>query len=400
MTSTDKIIFTSALASLLTIFAVAPVPGTEPLKAAVSQNEMTDKLEGLGIKCLIRLGAKTSIYVDSVRMGSKAFYKGVAVGDLIKGLVQKGDDTFYLNIERDGKPYQIIFKGIAQKPSPDAMPQAVTNAGTDKHSVPELPVLPKDTPAPDKPPREKALLKYDIEILIDISGSMNDADGTGGVSKFKWCHSQIRDLSRRLEPYKRSLTITTFNQGYETEENCSAERVESIFSATAPHGGTDLLDPLEAALERAKSIVNRGTAQSQKRALVAVITDGMPNIPTDPNDVNKLLASFTKGLLDPDQVVVVFLQVGDNFNGESFCRSLDKDLLSEGAKYDIVETETFSQLKSKGLANALVDAIVDTMAAHANSGKGQRPYGGSRETTIDELRKERERIEKKLLGND
>lgn len=374
-----------------TATSTTPAHRSEPLKAAVSQNEMTDKLESLGIKTLVRLGAKTTISVDSVRMGSKAFYKGVAVGDLIKGLVQSGD-TFCLNIERDGKPYQIIFKGVAQKASLDQVKAAPALASKTEDNR-----LLGGTSTPDAAPREKALLKYDIEILIDISGSMNEVDGSDGLSKFEWCHRQIRDLSRRLAPYKRSLTITTFNQGFQTEGECSAERVEAIFGSTTPGGNTNLLDPLNAALERARSVTSRGTAQSQRRALVAVITDGMPNIPRNPHEVNDLIVSFTQTMKDPDQIVVVFLQVGDNFNGQQFCSSLDNSLLHEGARYDIVETQTFAQLKGRGLANTLVDAIVDSMARRAMSSRSG--LSAPANDDLEAIRKERARIEKQLLGH-
>jgi hypothetical protein len=369
---------------------------TEPLKASITQNEVTDRLETLGIKSIIHVGAKETIYVDSVRMGSKAFYKGVEAGDLIRGLVQKDENTFCLNIERQGKPYQIIFTGVAEKPLLDPAKPAPVLVGTaGKRDIPQLPVTEQTRSEVVAPPKEKALIKYDIELVIDISGSMNEVDGTDGLSKFEWCHDQVRDLARRLAPYQRTLTITTFNNQFETEENCSVDRVEEIYANTRPHGGTDLVDPLNASLNRASGVIG-----GPRRALIAVITDGLPNVPRDPTEVNRAIIRFTQRLANADQVIVTVLQVGDTFNGQSFCKSLDDDLVAEGAKFDIVDTQTFAQLKRRGLTNALVDSIIDEKLArvHAAHG-GQTATGFSADADVQKLKEERAQIEKQLLDN-
>src|SRR4051812_30867586 len=81
--------------------ATAPVQGagnsnesTKTIQGSVSQNEMIDNLERVGIKCVFHQGAtaKTGyLAVDSVHMGSAAFYNGVEIGDKIKGLSTAND---------------------------------------------------------------------------------------------------------------------------------------------------------------------------------------------------------------------------------------------------------------------------------------------------------------------
>lgn len=369
---------------------------TEPLKASVSQNEVTDQLESFGIKSVIHVSVdgKNTIYADSVRMGSKAFYKGVEAGDLIRGLVQKDSNTFCLNIERKGTPYQIVFTGVGEKATLDPsgkIPSLSVPLG--QRDIPQLPI---ETAKTEKsPPKEKALTKYDIELIIDISGSMSASEGTGNLSKFQWCHEQVRDLSRKLAPYERTLTITTFNQSFSTEENCTSERVESVYANTTPAGGTDLVDPLKASFERARRVTS-----SQRKALIAVITDGMPNIPRDPSEVNRAIVDFTQGLYNADQVVITVLQIGDNFNGQDFCQRLDDNLISEGAKFDIVTTQTFDHLKERGLTDSLVDSIVDTKLAHTHgSYKSHSAAVSAASANVEKLREERAKIEKQLLGN-
>src|ERR1700712_4076143 len=64
------------------------------IQGSVTENEIIDNLERVGIKCIFHEGSATAkgyLAVDSVRMGSTAFYKGVEVGDKIKGLATAND---------------------------------------------------------------------------------------------------------------------------------------------------------------------------------------------------------------------------------------------------------------------------------------------------------------------
>jgi hypothetical protein len=198
-----------------------------------------------------------------------------------------------------------------------------------------------------------------------------------------------------LAPYKRTLTITTFNGQFNTEQNCSVDRLEEIYGNTNPIGSTDLVDPLNASFNRASGVIG-----GARRALIAVITDGLPNVPSDPTEVNRAIVRFSNRLDNADQVVVVFLQIGDTFDGQSFCQGLDDHLIAEGAKFDIVDTQSFAQLKTKGLVNALVDSIVDEKLGRAHGGRGgPTSTGFSTDADLQKLKEERAQIEKQLLGN-
>jgi len=64
-------------------------------------------------------------------------------------------------------------------------------------------------------------------------------------------------------------------------------------------------------------------------------------------------------LTKPDDIIVTFLQIGDTFDGKNFCIDLDDNLVNEGAKYDIIDTKTFDELKREGLTSALIDAVTE-----------------------------------------
>jgi len=345
------------------------------IKGTVTQNQLIDRLETAGIKCVIHEGSsgKNSLVVQSVRPGSSAYYKGICSGDNIKNLNQ---NTGVLTIERDNHTYQITIDTssdntqrltLANPKLDERTPTSpVANVKARNPNIPVVDVNDRNAPLlnvnqkiPQQEVQEKEndkkLVPIDIELIIDISGSMEFYDGTGNLTKFQWCHEQVRDLAQRLAPYHKTFTITTFNRNFDTMEGCTAEKVEQIYASTHPVGGTDLVDPLATRLNAAyqKAAANKHTL------LIAVITDGLPNVPRDPTVVNRALIDFTQRLSDPKQAIVTFLQIGDTFDGRDFCIDLDDNLINEGAKYDIVDTKTFAELKQEGIVDALIDAILE-----------------------------------------
>jgi hypothetical protein len=416
-----------ALLLLLSIeFAITPggasaEQSSHMIKGSVTQNQLIDRLETAGMKCVIHEGSsgKNTLVVDQVRPGSSAYYKGICTGDSIKNLDEK---TGVLTIERANKVYQITI----DKTGDDTQRLSMVSPKLDerKPTIPVLDVKPRDPNIPvvdvkDRNPplldvqqkekeKDKTLSSIDIELIIDISGSMEDPDGTGNLSKFEWCHQQVRELAQRLAPYKRTMTITTFNRSFDTMERCDPAKVENIYATTHPIGGTDLVDPLDARLNAAY-MKQAGTKQP---VVIAVITDGQPNIPRDKTVVNRALIDFSKRLTSPEQVMVTFLQIGDNFDGRDFCIDLDDNLVSEGAKYDIVDTKTFAELKQEGIVNALIDAIMEKhgtgtarskvfkhmLVTPTKSGAEAAAAARQADQTLKSSDDERHEIEKRLLG--
>ena len=61
----------------------------------------------------------------------------------------------------------------------------------------------------------------------------------------------------------------------------------------------------------------------------------------------------------PSEVSIVFLQIGNAFNGKHFLTDMDAHLVEKGAKFDIVSVRTFDSLAKLGLAQNLANAIVE-----------------------------------------
>ncbi len=92
------------------------------------------------------------------------------------------------------------------------------------------------------------------------------------------------------------------------------------------------------------------------------------------------------------------LQVGSDDEGQAFCKSLE-GLTTRGAKFDIVHTILFPQLKARGLANVLADCIKDEMTARivrAREGKSKGDL--SKDGSIQDIRNEQAQLEKRILS--
>jgi len=76
---------------------------TDFLQGNISENELIDNLEMLGIKCIIHQETGAShldtLKVEKVHLGSSAYYGGILAGDTIKDLHKLNANTFSLSIE-------------------------------------------------------------------------------------------------------------------------------------------------------------------------------------------------------------------------------------------------------------------------------------------------------------
>ncbi len=218
------------------------------------------------------------------------------------------------------------------------------------------------TPAPSQTPMTmttvrtvKELANFDLELIVDESLSMRHRDCPGGTSRWEWCGIQLGNLSNQLSSYApRGFTLTTFASQFESYPNATSGDVQQLFANPQLGSGTRLSRPLEARLGH--YFANR--SEHSKPLLIVVITDGVPSPAIEPLLVTRTLIAATHRVVKPNEVTVVFFQVGGgDFMGRIFLNQLDNSLVSAGAKFDIVRTVPFEQLQQQGLTASLVGAL-------------------------------------------
>jgi Mg-chelatase subunit ChlD len=357
------------------------------IKGQVTANIVLDALDMTGVKCALKPGSSPTLLVEEARIGRAAYNAGLQKDDVIRD-VRATPDGYKLLIERAGAQYQIAVRSSAAATALQGSAfntNLLTSLGTQGANVQLKPALVGKTDnslhklsaADKKAPvlqgtarqkqEDKRILEYNIEFVIDISGSMASPDGTDGLSKFDWCREQVASLADRLTPYARTVDITVFNDRYQTAESCNRDTISAIYSGIKPGGGTALATPL---LNRCEAALAKRQAGGRP-TLIAVITDGLPG---DRQAVYQNLITFTQKLSRPDDVVVTILQIGENFGGQGFCVDLDDNLVANGAKYDIIDTRTFEELRAETMPTALIHALenIGKKSDHAVQRPGYR----------------------------
>ncbi len=288
------------------------------------------------------------------------------------------------NLPSDGRPFSLgvqekhlgpaILNGTAEDAPPPAAPQAAASLKGQTglfDQAPQTIFSAKDSRTLLQGNANQQKLKagatavrllenYDLELIVDASLSMRRRDCPNELSRWEWCGMQATDLARQLAPFApKGLTLTSFASEFQVYPNSSTKDIANLFNNPAFMWGTHLAEPLD---HRLKAYFARRKPGS-KPMLLAVITDGVPAPQYEPQMVVDTLVAATKQLREPNEVTVVFFQIGaSEYRGARFLSELDNGLVGYGAKYDIVRSFSFDQLQRLGLAKALVHSIQDFTA--------------------------------------
>lgn len=317
------------IAGLFFACSTPATQGQNPVKLYGKVDELATACANAGINVS---GNKFPLRIEKVRLGSPAYYAGVRENDkVLSGSIDK--TRMNLKIERNGKTYAMGLSVQAHsyptqplKPATDAVPVSLA-AKEDRKEI-------------------ELFKNYDVAFVIDRSGSMGEPLQTLPQTKWQWCQSQINSFTQEAgTALPNGFNIFMFNDTYIALKNCSANDIQRCFQDYTPVGNTDLGDPLEEAFN---------LPHTSKKLLIVVLTDGLPNRGPDAEEI---VIRNSQRLSSSDDVLVTFLEIGEEYPGQGFLTNMDNGLVAAGAKYDIVRTLTFDQVKAAGLTKALISVI-------------------------------------------
>jgi Mg-chelatase subunit ChlD len=199
---------------------------------------------------------------------------------------------------------------------------------------------------------KEELAKYDYILVLDKSGSMGERDMPGNKSRWEAAQEATLALARKCAEFDADgITIVPFAGSFKSYPNVvgSDVQLKQIFTENEPNGGTDLTKVLT-------HVFDTYFANPAKPIIVLVVTDGEP---TDPSSVAKLIVNTTKKMNTDDQIGVQFIQIGSDAGATRFLKSLDDDLVSQGAKFDIVDTKTTDEMENMTISEVLMAALED-----------------------------------------
>lgn len=201
---------------------------------------------------------------------------------------------------------------------------------------------------------EEQLKGYDIILMLDKSGSMEEKLSNG---KTRWEQAQESTIAwaRQAEKYdSNGITVIPFAGTWKEYQDVTGggDKVKQIFKENSPAGSTNTHLALEYVLN--KYLTNAKTA---KPILILCVTDGAP---TDEVATAKVIAAATHRMERDEQIGIQFLQIGNDPGATKFLKMLDDDLVSKyGAKFDIVDTNTFEEAEVMSFGELLIKTLED-----------------------------------------
>jgi hypothetical protein len=210
------------------------------------------------------------------------------------------------------------------------------------------------------------LKKYNICVLLDVSGSMNSpAAPYQALSKGEWSRQQIYSLASEAEKLSQgAFDFGIFSSGFQIYPNCTAAGVLQVLAGVKTGGGTNLADALQAAID------SRYTKSANRPFLIVVITDALIG---GPKQIDDMVIKAAQQARSSGDIKIVFLQIGSNTTGRMLVDYLDTQPITEGAPYDIVSSVTWPELAQIGLRTGLIAA----MAKPADNGTVSDPLKAS-----------------------
>jgi hypothetical protein len=197
----------------------------------------------------------------------------------------------------------------------------------------------------------------DYTVIIDKSGSMSKADQPGGLTRWEAVEESTLALARKCERFDPDgITLYAFSSRFKRYDNVTASKVEDIFLENDPVGRTALDLVLKDAFDRYFERKATGQTGDKKGETLLIITDGVPD---DQRAVVELILDATQRLDQDQELAISFIQVGDDPGVREFFKALDDDLQGVGAKFDICDTITLTEMEDMSLTEVLMSAIED-----------------------------------------
>lgn len=289
--------------------------------------------------------------VTSVYPPSTAWLGGLLKDDQILSAIQNKDkSSIQLTVERRGKRYALKLglrsrsgAGLGEDKAPGA-------ALTGKINHPEL--LGR---------AEKQLGLYDCVLMLDCSGSMGDRiisskDRQGvELTRWGWCRKEMLGFYQRGQGYfPEGITLVPFANKFAIINEARSDAIQNLFNQLSPVGGTNMAQPLNFLFDDyfARKARNQGRI---KPLVIAILSDGEGNA----HILRQLIIKTTQRMQYPKEILITFLAVDATDEGRPVIEALDNNLVQAGARYDIVDSRTFEELKQYGLLKMVVAALLE-----------------------------------------
>lgn len=196
----------------------------------------------------------------------------------------------------------------------------------------------------------------DYTLIIDQSGSMATVDQAENKSRWSIVEECTLALAQQCEKFDlNGLSVYFFSNHFKRYRNITSSKVQQIFQENQPQGGTNLTVVLQDAFN--KYFERKADDQTKPNGeTIIVLTDGEPDHGIS---VSEVIMKASQQIERDEELAISFIQVGSDPKATKFLKILDDQLQLLGAKFDIVDTVTFEEMKNTTLQDVLLNAVVD-----------------------------------------
>ena len=179
----------------------------------------------------------------------------------------------------------------------------------------------------------------------------------------EWVEAQasLIDLAKKCQEFdSNGITLYEASTPMWKYKNSNVARLAEILQRqnTEPDSANPTAINLEEALKEALSdyFANKTNPQGKKGAIIVAVLDEKPEKTAAVAEI--LISAANK--IDKDQEIgVSFIQIGDDLKTREFLIDLDTNLQGRGARFDIVDTKFWHEIKRSSVVQFLIGAIND-----------------------------------------
>lgn len=201
---------------------------------------------------------------------------------------------------------------------------------------------------------KEQLAQRDYVVAIDKSGSMSENDCPGGKTRWAWVQEQALNVSRKCAEFDDDgIDVVVFAGSAKEYHGVTPDKVAQVFQENSPGGSTDTAGAVKLVTD---AYFERKKAGNAKPLTLLVFTDGEPN---DQRELAKVIMDAANKMDSDEEIGISFLQVGKDAGARKALKSLDDDLQSQGAKFDIVDTKDDAEMENLSVEDILMEAVTD-----------------------------------------
>ncbi|ERT09544.1 putative von Willebrand factor, type A [Lyngbya aestuarii BL J] len=180
----------------------------------------------------------------------------------------------------------------------------------------------------------------------------------------EWIDAQasLIDLAKKCQEFDpNGLTIYEASSYLKKYPKATVNRFADILQENNRSCVTNIIDinVVEAVADILNHYFERkeNNQTKPKGEIIVVVLDkhGIDGI----GDLQQLIIKSSHKMDYAEELGITFIQIGDDVTTRRFMTGLDDDLTQVGAKFDIVDTKYWHEVKRKSVNQFLIDAILD-----------------------------------------